>query len=148
MPYAVKKTDRQKGKGPTERQIREIKQKLSELSNLKREIAHDKARIAQLENRLLGNPAGLPLGADTEKLSGYRAAVRENLERCYRLLESAQRCINTIEDSEMRRIFTLYYINGWSWQRIAFAVGMHSEASVRTKHNRFIESMAERGWGA
>lgn len=122
----------------------EIIIRLREYSVLKKEIAHDRARIAQLEHKSNGNPAGLPLGADMEMLEGYRAAVKENLERCCKLLEYAQRCINEIEDSEMRRIFTLYYINGWSWQRVAFAIGMHSEASARIKHNRFIENLVKK----
>lgn len=120
----------------------ELRARLRELISLKKEIAHDRARLAQLENRLRGNPAGLPPGADPSLFSGYRAAVAENLERCCRLYEAVQRAINAIDDSEMRRIFTLYYINGWSWQRVAFAVGLNSEASARLKHNRYLAAMA------
>ena len=118
-----------------------IKQKFREITDLKKEIAHDKMRLAQLENNISNNLSGAPIGALTEQLKGYRTAIKQNISRCCTKLEAAQQLINSIEDSEMRRIFTLYYIHGWSWQRVAFAIGLNSEASARIKHNRFLKSL-------
>lgn len=119
--------------------VKREKEKLSQYRMLLGEIKADRERLAQLAGRLLrANPAGLPLGIDSEGLAGYRDKINENLERCVTLLEEIQTYINSIEDSEMRRIFTLHYINGHSWQRVAFDIGEYDESYPRRKHNAYI----------
>ena len=39
---------------------------------------------------------------------------------------------------KVRRIFAMYYIDGWSWQKIAYAIGTHCEATPRNLHNRYL----------
>ena len=120
---------------------REMKRRLSQYKDLLREIERDRLRLAQLAGRLLRvNPAGLPQGArlSAEALADYRARIEENLVRCVELTRDIQEFINGIEESELRRLFTLRYINGHSWQKIAFTVGGYDESVPRKKHDRYL----------
>ena len=49
------------------------------------------------------------------------------------------RFIQSVEDSQMRIILTLRYVQGFSWQKIAYAIGEHDEQYPRRKHNAFLE---------
>lgn len=49
------------------------------------------------------------------------------------------RYIQDVEGTEMRQILTLRYINGMSWQQIAFKIGEQDESYPRRKHNRFLK---------
>ena len=120
----------------------EMKRRLSQYRDLLREIERDRLRLAQLAGRLSGiNPAGLPQGArlSLEALSDYRARIEENLVRCVELSRDMQEFINGIGESELRRLFTLRYINGYSWQKIAFTVGSYDESVPRKKHDRYLQ---------
>ncbi len=118
------------------------KQLLGQYRRLLKEIAYDRLRLGQLTGRLLRqNPAGLPDGAGTlsvAELGAYRARVEENMARCCALVERLQAFINQIPDSETRRIFTLHYINGYTWQRVAYAIGGYDESHPRKKHDRYL----------
>ena len=46
--------------------------------------------------------------------------------------------INSVDDSLMRQILTLRYVNGLSWQQVAFAIGESDESYPRRKHNEFL----------
>jgi len=122
---------------------------------ISKEILADRARLSQLSalygsdlvharsdaDRVQDNPAGLPLGMPpSDELDRYRARIRENYDRCARLLGDMQEYINSIDDSETRRIFTLHYINGWSWQKVAFGVNGYDESYPRKKHDRYLKA--------
>ena len=122
----------------------ETKRRLSQYRDLLREIERDRMRLAQLAGRLARlNPAGLPEGVrfTAESLADYRNRVEENVVRCVELTRDIQEFINGIGDSELRRLFTLRYINGHSWQKIAFAVGSYDESVPRKKHDRYLKSI-------
>ena len=122
----------------------EMKRRLGQYKDLLREIERDRMRLAQLAGRLSGyNPAGLPPGArlSMEELSDYRIRIEENLIRCVELSREIQDFINSIEESELRRLFTLRYINGYSWQKIAFALGSYDESVPRKKHDRYLKML-------
>ena len=114
---------------------------LSQYRYLIREIREDKLRLAQLSARLLRlDASGLPAPERSEEeTAAYRARIAENLNKCVSLVEELQRYINNIEDSELRHIFTLRYIHAYSWQRIAYAIGVDDESCARKKHDRYIQ---------
>ena len=121
--------------------LRETKRRLSQYRDLLREIQQDRLRLAQLAGRLARlNPAGLPEGAalSRDDLADYRARIEENLVRCVAMTEDIQSFINAIEESELRRLFTLRYLNGYTWQKIAFTLGAYDESVPRKKHNRYL----------
>lgn len=134
---------------PTQAQIaplRERKRRLSQYRRLLREIQADKLRLSQLAGRLLGaNPAGLPAagGHALSDYAAYREKVEANVARCVALVEELQDFINSIEDSDTRRLFTMRYINGFSWQKIAFQLGGYDESWPRKKHDRYLSSHPE-----
>lgn len=82
--------------------------------------------------------------ADGESLAPngyYRKEIERNLARCTLLCGVIQHFINTIDDSLLRRIFTYYYIYGWSWQKIAYKLGGQSESTPRIMHRRYLERL-------
>lgn len=114
--------------------IRLTRQQLEDYRSLLKEASAERIRLRFLEK-------------DAERLGGiccpeaeaYRKAINENLIRCMEVSSEIQRFINGIDQSMIRRIFTMYYIDGWSWQKIALAIGTHSESTPRIMHKRYME---------
>lgn len=120
----------------------EMKRRLSQYKDLLREIERDRLRLAQLAGRLAHlNPAGLPPGVrlTAESLADYRNRIEENVVRCVELTRDIQDFINAIDESELRTVFTMRYINGHTWQKIAFATGTYDESVPRKKHDRYLK---------
>lgn len=121
--------------------LAEQRQRLSQYKRLLREIKEDRERLTRLSARLLRcAPAGLPehAGYTSEELEGYRKYIDENLDRCVMLVAALQQYINGIADSETRRLFIFRYVYGYSWQKVAFAMGWYDESLPRKKHNRYL----------
>lgn len=127
------------------------KKELSQLYYLKKEIKELRRRISELESAAAGCTAritGLPSGEGiSDKIGNYAAQIADlkalldlNLKKSLYELNRLNRYIEKIENSEMKLIFTLRYINGMSWQRIAFAAGYQDESVPRKKHNRFLKN--------
>ncbi len=122
--------------------VQKTREQLSQYKRLVREIRDDRLRLAQLHAQLEreGSGAGLPdlFGFTSEDLAAYRRYIDENLARCLTLVVTLQGYMNNIEDSETRRLFIWRYIYGYSWQRVAFAMGWHDESLPRKKHDRYL----------
>lgn len=126
------------------------KQELSQLYYLNREIEQLKNRIVELEcvatstsSRITGMPHASGI---SDKVGKYAAEITDlkelldlNLKKCFYELNRLNRYIESIEDSEMRLIMSLRYINGLSWQQVAFSIGEHDEQYPRRKHNKFLQ---------
>ncbi len=124
--------------------------KLSQLSDLNREISQDKQRLQALEAALQNNSvkiAGLP---HIDSLCGNDALVKDIVEiknlierktqRCIAEYNRLMRYIEEVEDSFMRQILTFRYVNGFSWVQIALHMGGgNTEDSVRIAHKRFLD---------
>ena len=122
-----------------------VADQVTEFSQYKRlfcEVQHDRRRLAELQARtsLCTAPAGLPdlFGADGQALEDYRARIDENLMRCMQMIADLQCYINAIADSEIRCLFVWRYLYGYSWQRVATAMGVGDESVPRKKHNRYL----------
>ena len=121
----------------------EKKKRLAQYQMLLREIQDDRLRLTQLAVRLMRmKPSTLPFGEINAHFSAYEKRITENIARCERLAAEIQEFINGIEDSMLRRVFTLRYINGQTWQKIAFAVGAHDESVPRKRHDRYLKTEA------
>lgn len=126
------------------------KRELSQLYWLKREIARNKARLAQLEAAassasapLTGMPGGGGVsdrvGAYAAEIADLRSIIDANIRRCWQEMRRLSRYISTVEDSQMRQILTLRYIECLTWNQVADAIGGgNTEDSVRMAHNRFL----------
>lgn len=126
------------------------KQELSQLYYLNREIEHLKTRIAEVEGlatsttkQITGMPhvAGVSdnVGKYVAELADLKELLQLNLKKCFYEFNRLNRFIQSIEDSQLRMILSLRYINGLGWQQIAFSIGERDEQYPRKKHNRFLK---------
>lgn len=110
------------------------KKELSQLYYLNREIERDKARLAELEaaaqpgaQKITGMPSagcvGDKIGDYAAEIADLKGIIAANIQRCYYELNRLNRYINSVEDSQMRMILSLRYINGLSWLQVAASVG-------------------------
>ncbi|MEA4973953.1 MAG: RNA polymerase subunit sigma-24 [Candidatus Metalachnospira sp.] len=126
------------------------KKELSQLYWLNREIEEQQRRLEELEclaTSCTSNITGMPKSRGvTDKLSKYAAEIVDlrglidlNIKKCFYELNRLNRYIETVEDSQMRMILSLRYINGLIWQQIAMSIGGGNTAdSVRKAHDRFL----------
>lgn len=127
------------------------KEELAQLQYLNLEIEREKERLAELEAMATNTTAhlsGLPHATGiTDRVGQYGAEIADlkkmiesNIQQCYRELNKLNQYIQNVHDSEMRQILTLRYINGLSWQQIAFRIGYQDESVPRKRHNRFLKN--------
>jgi hypothetical protein len=126
------------------------KKELSQLYYLNREIEEQQRRLQELEALATSCTSwitGMPKNKSiTDKLAEYVAEIADlkglidlNIRKCFYELNRLNRYINTIDDSQLRMIFSLRYINGLSWLQIALAIGGGNSADgVRKAHDRFM----------
>ena len=125
------------------------KKELSQLYYLKREIREQQKRLEELETAATSCTAkitGMPNGTGiNDKIGKYAAQIADlkglldlNLKKCFYELNSINRFIESVQDSEMRMILTLRYIQNLSWQKISFIIGYQDESVPRKRHDRFL----------
>lgn len=124
------------------------KRELSQLYYLNREIDRECARLAQLEAAATSTTStisGLPhAGTISDKtaiaaaIADSRAIIETKISLSVIEYNRLTRYIAGIDDSLIRQILKLRYIDGLTWQRIAFEVGENDESYVRRKHNAFL----------
>ena len=131
-------------------EMREKVARLEQLKDLRREVDLLSQRIAELElaaqggaGRITGMPRG---GRRWDRMGDYAAKIADlwdRLEarrwRCMELLGALYAFIDDIGDSLLRQIFTYRYIDGETWQRIAFLIGDSDEQFPRRLHNRYLQ---------
>jgi hypothetical protein len=124
---------------------------LSQLYWLNREIERQQKRLRELESAAQGCTSkitGMPhapgvfdkIGEFSAEIADLKAIIGLNLQKCIYEQSRLQRFINTVDDSQIRLILQLRYINGLPWQQIAFSVGSGDESTPRKIHDRFMES--------
>lgn len=100
---------------------------LSQLRHLSKEIKQD-------ERSLKGNNPSVSTTLEIEKMIERKKQSR--MVEYNRLM----RYISSVDDSFMRQILTLRYVNGCSWLQVAMRIGGgNTEDSVRMAHKRFLE---------
>lgn len=125
------------------------KKELSQLYYLNREIEYLQKRLRELKEKSVSCTniiTGMPHGTDIKDLVGNCASeiidledlIEIKLKECFFNLNKLNRYINSIDDSQMRMILSLRYINGLSWQQVAFSIGETDEQFPRRKHNKFL----------
>ena len=89
---------------------------------------------------------GMPqINGISDKIAKYAGEIADiknllylNLKKCFYELKRLNRFVLGIEDSQMRLILTLRYINRLSWQQVALSIGERDEQYPRKRHNVFI----------
>jgi hypothetical protein len=127
------------------------KQELSQLYYLNREIEQLKSRLTELDciatstsSRITGMPHASGISDKVGKYAAEIADLKElldlNLKKCFYELNRLNRYIESIEDSQIRMIMSLRYINGLDWSQVAYSIGGgNSDKSVQMIVNRFLK---------
>ena len=131
---------------------------LSQLYYLNREIDRDVKRLEELKVRAISlrgsNITGMPSGGsfggssierNAAEIADLEAIISAKIQQCLHERSRLERYIADIPDSLTRMIFTLRFVNGLTWQQVAYHVGGYNTAdSVRMTCNRYIEKENEK----
>lgn len=137
------------------------KKELSQLRYLNREIELLKEQIEKAEQDVEANMAadtvagsnpvwpyqprsfrveGVAMPEYERRVQRLKRKLQRRLEELMEKREELEEYIDGIDDSQIRMILTLRYINGLSWQQVAEHIGGGNTAdSVRMAHNRFLK---------
>ena len=121
-------------------------ERLRQYKSIKAEIEELAEQIQMLESSdiVQGSDREFPYIKHNMKVeTGECDHTRDMLKKELGLLKAEYHAlnefINNIADSETRRIFSYRYIEGWTFQKIAFKVGNGDEQVPRKKHNNFLK---------
>lgn len=133
---------------------RRIGQNKKELSRLNGQIVMDSVSCGKKGKKPLGTVkiTGRPVTAISRKESLLNKRIRRLEELEEELLEltiQVDEYIETIEKSELRIIFRLYYIDDLTWYQVALRMNQnfpkrkvkYTEDNCRMRHNRFLEKL-------
>lgn len=70
------------------------------------------------------------------KLERYSVCIRAGDSEKAKAVENA---INNVPDIKLKRILTMRYLNGWTWQKVGYVYGL-AEASVRIYARRHCQA--------
>jgi hypothetical protein len=133
------------------------KEQLKQLRHLKNEIRLLQKQIAELDypvtsDVVKGSMTEFPYieqhiritGIDEEgykrRLNRLKRKLKRKLDELMDLVEEANEYINGIDDSLIRQILSLRYVNGLTWEQVAASIGGGNTAdSVRKAAERFLE---------
>lgn len=116
---------------------------LSQLYYLKKEIEHDRQRLAELLSDLLSpkSPSydGMPKSPNPDpsmerriaQIADLEAMIQAKIDRCVDERQKLELYIAEIPDSLTRQIFTLRFVEGLTWERVADGIG---SSSYSVKH--------------
>ena len=122
---------------------------LAQYRDLKREIEHLEQRIQRLKTTVIdsvrASNAEFPYQEIHVTIEGEVSPKKElenilalRSRQCQAMALSSERFIADIEDSRIRQIFELRYIEGWTWERISGVLGASNESYARNLHNKFL----------
>ncbi|WP_373897798.1 DNA polymerase [Haloimpatiens sp. FM7315] len=79
------------------------------------------------------------IGKYTAEIVDLKSLLDLNLKKCFYELNRLNRYINSVNNSEMRLILSLRYINGLEWDQVAASISPYASGdSVRKAHDRFL----------
>lgn len=133
---------------------RRIEQNKKELFRLNGQVVMDSVSCGKKGKKPLGTVkiTGRPVTAIFRKESLLNKRIRRLKELEEGLLEltiQVDEYIETIEKSELRIIFRLYYIDDLTWYQVALRMNQnfpkrkvkYTEDNCRMRHNRFLEKL-------
>ncbi len=125
---------------------------LSQLYYLNKEIKQLESKLMELETtayKATPNLTGIPgSGKCSDKVGRYAAEIADlkalinlNIEKCWHEKRRLERYIQSIDDSLIRQIFFLRYIELKKWEDVAASLGgNNTENSVKQIHSRYLRS--------
>lgn len=127
-------------------ELSKVKAIQSEIEIIKKQISTTDARFTS--DKVKGSSSSFPYCERNFKVSGYDydsyyAKLKRLEKRLARKLDELMDerdkvldYIDTVQDSTMRQILMLKYINGLTWDQIGREIG-YSRVGVRKKHAKF-----------
>ncbi len=125
---------------------------LSQLYYLNKEIKQLESKLMELETtayKATPNLTGIPgSGKCSDKVGRYAAEIADlkalinlNIKKCWHEKRRLERYIQSIDDSLIRQIFFLRYIELKKWEDVAASLGgNNTENSVKQIHSRYLRS--------
>ena len=125
---------------------------LSQLYYLNKDIKQLESKLMELETtayKATPNLTGMPgSGKCSDKVGRYAAEIADlkalinlNIEKCWHEKRRLERYIQSIDDSLIRQIFFLRYIELKKWEDVAASLGgNNTENSVKQIHSRYLRS--------
>ncbi|NLZ53111.1 MAG: RNA polymerase subunit sigma-24 [Thermoanaerobacteraceae bacterium] len=133
----------------TKKELKQIKHLKSEIEMLKKQV--ENLDYVVTTDTVKGSTPYFPYIERNIKITGIdykdynrrlkrlQRMFRRRIEELMDLVEQANEYIGSIEDSLMRQILTLRYINGLTWEQVAASIGGNNTAdSVRKAAERFL----------
>lgn len=80
-------------------------------------------------------------GIDNKMYHIYKRKLKIRLEKSIALKKQILDFIHSIEEPQIRRIFTYRYINGFTWVKIQVEMGFNHEDTPRKRHDKFLKNM-------
>ena len=114
---------------------KEIKAKEEQLEQLK---AIAESTTAQLSDMPHANGANDKIGKTAAEIADIKALIQLKIQEYWHEYNRLMRYINDIDDSLVRQIMTLRYINGMTWNAVADTIGGNTDDSVRKMHDRYL----------
>lgn len=123
-------------------------ERLRQYRSLKAEIEELAEQIHMLESSdiVQGSDREFPyikhnMKVETGECDHTRDMVKKELRLLKAEYHALNEFINNIADSEIRRIFRYRYIEGWTFQKIAFRMNETDESYPRRKHNKYLKNI-------
>lgn len=123
-------------------------ERLRQYRSLKVEIEELAEQIHMLESSdiVQGSDREFPyikhnFKVETAECDHTRELLRKELGLLKAEYHALNEFINNIADSETRRIFRYRYIEGWTFQKIAFRMNETDESYPRRKHNKYLKNI-------
>ena len=117
-------------------------QRLSQLYYLNREAEVILDKIERLKLRKQRLKQAIGDDEEIEKEIDYLAqTLRLKQKACMHERRILENFISSIADSQLRMILSLRYINGLSWQQVAFSIGEFDESYPRKRHKKFMKEL-------
>lgn len=118
------------------------KKELSQLYYLNKEIQHEIDKLNELRgSKNINISNGWYKDVTSEKavrIIDLESNLNANIQKYREQANRINNYIQSINDSYIRQILTLRYINHLPWRQIARSIGNNTEDSVRKAHDRFL----------
>ena len=125
---------------------------LSQLYWLRKEIERDERRLEELRATIYNPSGGSAAGGHVQggkveskiermaaEIVDLEAIITARYIQCAHERNRLERYISTIEDSLIRQIITLRFVDGLAWYQVAQQIGGNTEDSVKKMCYRFLK---------
>lgn len=102
---------------------------------------------ARLETGRMSQITGMPRGGSSDwtrtadRLIEFEQAVNARIREMVRLKLAAMDAIGAVEEARLREVLELYYIDGFTWERVRERMGLKDVRWVYELHGRALKKI-------